>query len=199
MNLLFLDLETTGLDPEKHEVIELAGMLVVNNIVKEEFSLFFKPTNFDIIEQDALRTTGYTVEKLMALNDNPVVSLMGIDALLKKYGGNEIWTLAGQKTTFDRSFFNKFWARYQPANVRLFRNVFSFMNVDLINIATTFHLSGVYTFENFKLDTILKTLGMEFDGNHHSAIDDVKNTYKAYAFFMEKLKQIPVTTHHTQF
>ncbi|MEK7477748.1 MAG: 3'-5' exonuclease, partial [Patescibacteria group bacterium] len=67
-NLAFIDLETTGLDPVKHEIIEI-GCILARQVgregqgpaieVIEEFDLRVKPEHLETSDPESLRINGY--------------------------------------------------------------------------------------------------------------------------------------------
>ena len=64
MKLLWLDTETTGLNKEKCDIIQLAGIVIINGEEKERFNFHCQPMNYETIEQEAMDKTGMTIEKL---------------------------------------------------------------------------------------------------------------------------------------
>ena len=67
MNLLFIDVETTGLSPRKHEIIELAACIEIDQVVQCGFVLYFRPEKWDTISKEALAVNGWTAEQLKEL------------------------------------------------------------------------------------------------------------------------------------
>lgn len=67
-NLAFIDVETTGTNPDRHEIIELA-LVVVKQIEREgqgpkieivgEYEWKIKPERIEEAEEEALRINGY--------------------------------------------------------------------------------------------------------------------------------------------
>ena len=54
MKLLFLDTETTGLEPGKHGVVQIAGIIEIDGVVKEEFDFLCRPFDGQLYEARAL-------------------------------------------------------------------------------------------------------------------------------------------------
>ena len=77
--LAFLDVETTGLDPQKHEVIQI-GIVLAKQIAREgnlgpiiekieEIEIKIKPERIEDAEEEALRINGYTEAEWMFAPD----------------------------------------------------------------------------------------------------------------------------------
>ena len=49
--LLYFDTETTGLDPVRNGIIQIAGIIVIDGEVKEEFNIKMQPHENDEITQ----------------------------------------------------------------------------------------------------------------------------------------------------
>ena len=55
-NLAFIDIETTGLNPEVQEIIEIGGVITTPDlVVVNEFEIKVKPENLAVAEPEALR------------------------------------------------------------------------------------------------------------------------------------------------
>ncbi len=67
MKHLFLDLETTGLDPHKNGVIHLAGTVenrVRRDVIVEKFDITCNVYPDDVIEDEALERNGRTRKEI---------------------------------------------------------------------------------------------------------------------------------------
>lgn len=62
VTIAFIDIETTGLDPEEHEIIELAAVLVELPTWREAgtFDCRVRPEHLENASSEALRVNGYT-------------------------------------------------------------------------------------------------------------------------------------------
>lgn len=95
----FVDVETTGLDPEVHEIIELAYIITDRNLnVLSKYSTKILPENIEAASPRALEINGYSPD----LWDAEAVPLC---AALNILDLNLPWTyLAGHNVGFDRKF-----------------------------------------------------------------------------------------------
>ena len=64
MKLFFADTETTGLDPIKNEMFQLAFLIELEGKVAEEVNITFRPERWDTVSPEALEITGKTKEEL---------------------------------------------------------------------------------------------------------------------------------------
>lgn len=187
MNLFFFDVETTGLDKSFHEVIQIGAVLVVNNEIKEELFFNCKPRHLDHVDMKALEINKIKFEDLSTFED-PKDVLRKIDAALKRHAPvNQTWTIVGQNPIFDYNFFEVWWKANQTNNAKLFRNTFNAGVYDLITLAAAFKMAGIFDFPNFKLGTIIGALGIEFKGDAHNALTDIRATYEAFAYFVNMI------------
>jgi DNA polymerase III epsilon subunit-like protein len=100
--LAWVDLETTGLDPQQHEIIEV-GIVVydhLNDQVLKEFDAKVKPTRLETASEEALAINGYAA--------NPKAYKKGLRSTLIKLNNlMDGCILAGHNVPFDIAFLNK--------------------------------------------------------------------------------------------
>lgn len=146
MKILYFDTETTGTDPAKHEITQFAAIIEIDGVVKEELNFRCQPTRWDVIEPEALRTTGVTIEQLKTY-DLPGVMHGKIVAVLNKYIPKytkmpDKFYPAGHNVQFDLQFFDTFirqhgnpemakwgslnWQNYRALDTRVLANYLIF-------------------------------------------------------------------------
>jgi len=99
------DLETTGLDPEEDEILEVGMVRVEQGNITERYSQLFLPSV--PIPHFITQLTGITPEDCI---DQPSIEEKFQDIV--KFLGNE-WIIA-HNAIFDLSFLQKAWARFYP-------------------------------------------------------------------------------------
>ena len=68
MKKLWIDLETTGLNPSKHSVVQIAGIVEIDGVHKESFCFKTRPLKGSAVSHRALEVIGSTVEDLKLCN-----------------------------------------------------------------------------------------------------------------------------------
>ena len=82
--LLFIDVETTGLDPDIHGVIQIAGIIQIDGEVKEEFDLQCNVHEGVEFDPQALLAAGTTLDDIFSY-ESPKTVHTKLCKILKKY------------------------------------------------------------------------------------------------------------------
>ena len=80
--VLYFDTETTGLDSVKNDIIQLAGFIEIDGIIKEKFNYNMQPFSYENITSKSIQVHGIDIEKMKtfrhtALVHNEFVLLLG--------------------------------------------------------------------------------------------------------------------------
>ena len=180
MKLLWLDTETTGLNKEKCDIIQVAGIIVINGEVEERFDFHCQPVNWENIEPVALEKTNMTTDKLKEFPLPQVVykNLISVlDKYIDKYNQFDKFYLAGHNVQFDMEFLRMF---FNKMGDKFFGSYFYYKTVDLMALCTILHTAGLIHLTSWKLDEIAKYLGVPTDENLHDASVDVDITRKCF-------------------
>lgn len=172
--LAFIDVETTGTDPLKHEIIEIAGILArqipqpdrgPKLEVIEEFEYKIKPEKLEVAEPQALRINGYNdAEWLFAPSLKEVMS-----ALSPKLKDT---VMVGQNVIFDWSFVNESFKRVDLPNPMHYHRI----DTMPIFFAKTYHDPRV---EWYNLAAICEYFGIKNE-KAHTALADIRVTFEIY-------------------
>ena len=157
------DVETTGLDPLKEEIIEIGACKVVDGRIDEIFATFVKPSKH--IPKEITDLTG--IDDGMVENA-PTINYVMPDFFKFCDGA----TIVAQKTVFDMSFIHNI-------SKKLSYN-FNHQTMDTMLMARE-KLPGL---KNYKLGTIVEKLNISLE-NAHRAIDDATATAKAFIKMMK--------------
>jgi DNA polymerase-3 subunit epsilon len=177
---LYCDTETTGTDPAKHGLIQIAGIIVVDGKEVESFNLKLKPHKNDTIEVEALKVNGITADQLEA--PDRLAASVGLahfqrimSKYVDKYNRKDKMVFCGYNARFDMDFIR---ALHEKEGDEYFGSWFWFPPVDVMNTAMLRFMHERDTFANFKLATVAERLGVKPEGNLHDALVDVRLTRK---------------------
>ncbi|MEK7587031.1 MAG: 3'-5' exonuclease [Patescibacteria group bacterium] len=173
-NLAFIDLETTGLDPMVHEIIEIGG-IVARQIsragrgakleIVEEFEFKIKPEHLELAEPEALRINGYNEMEWLFAPDLKKV-LETVSGKLKDS------VMVAQNVTFDWSFLN------QAFKKTGLKNPMHYHKLDLISLAFA-KLYDNERLERFSLQALSEHFGIKNE-KAHTALADIRVTVEIY-------------------
>ncbi|QGQ97012.1 3'-5' exonuclease [Paenibacillus psychroresistens] len=155
MDLTIWDFETSGLDPLKEQVIEMAALKIHKGIITGSFNCFVKHDKQ--LSQKITELTGIVDDDLKDGFDEDIAFKM-----LKQFMGNNI--IGAHNATFDLAFLHH-------SRMRLFNQSFSNSFIDTLTIARDrvpfpHKLTDLTTRHNIEMDTA------------HRALADVYGCYK---------------------
>lgn len=180
MKLLWLDTETTGLNKEKCDIIQVAGIIIIDGEEKERFNFHCQPVNWENIEPVALEKTNMTIEKLKEFPLPQVVykNIINIlDKYVDRYNKDDKFFLAGHNIQFDMEFLRLF---FNKMGDKFFGSYFYYKTVDLMALCTILHTAGLIDLSSWKLDDIAKYLHVPVNEDLHDASVDVDITRKCF-------------------
>ncbi len=165
MPYVSLDLETTGLDPEVDEIIEVAAIRFDTDGVIETFQSFVNPDRH--LEYQISRLTGIDAGQLASA---PHFSTIAAD--VERFVGLD--PIVGQNPMFDVTFLGR-------KGVSLFGPTYD-----------TFELAGILLagLREHSLGAIADHLGIEFT-NRHRAIADAEAAMRVFTALRRKLAESP--------
>ncbi|MCF7920259.1 MAG: DEAD/DEAH box helicase [Candidatus Cloacimonetes bacterium] len=155
LDFVVLDIETTGLEQQTDEIIEIAAIRFEKGEIKEKYNTFIKPTR--PVPAFIKKLTNIT-DEMLAKGKNELAALKE----LKNFCQNHI--LLCHNTRFDIEFIN---TRLHLQNEMPLHNI----------MYDTLPLSQIFltTTENHKLETMVSYFGLELEGAHR-AINDAEAT-----------------------
>jgi len=171
---LYFDCETTGLSAIKNGIIQIAGIIEINNEEVRSFNMKIKPFASDIIKQEALDISGITLEDIKEFEDpktayNNIVTIF--DRYVDKYDRNDKFLVCGYNVRFDIDFLKEFFVK--NGNDYLF-SYFGQIRDPLPVIQYLSSMGKINTINN-KLSTMCEYFGIDIK-NAHDAMADIKAT-----------------------
>ncbi|MBO4310555.1 MAG: PolC-type DNA polymerase III [Lachnospiraceae bacterium] len=164
-SFVVFDIETTGLSPYKHKIIEIGAVKIVNGARKDSFSTFVNPHS----------PIPFEVEQLTGIHENMVCDAPDITEVLPKFlEFCEGCSLVAHNAKFDVTFIHE--------NCKRLNLPFDFTCVDTLVIARAMMKDS----SKFTLDAIAHKLKIKLE-NHHRAVDDADCTAKIFQSFVSML------------
>ena len=186
MKLLFLDTETTGLNPEKHGLIQVAGIIEIDGVEKERFDLHCQIFDEQVVDPKALKVNGHTLEQIKKYPE-PTKTHAEFKAILEKYvdkyDKSDKFYIVGQNIPFDYGLLDKW---FKNCGDDYLYSYINYDKVDLVALTAAFKVAGIHDFENVKLETVAKKFGIEFKA--HDAAADIDVTRQVFYRYVDEIK-----------
>ena len=168
INYLFLDLETTGLNCETHDVVQLASIPIIDGVPQEQvFNQYCQPINWQAIELEALAVNHLTIAQLKTFQ-KPESLVNNFITFLKPF--NIKFTIAGYNIDFDRRFLSALFKKVGRENE--FAELFTSDTRDVYRYAKK--IKSQLPTPNLKLSTLATYFGIPIDA--HDALSDISAT-----------------------
>ncbi len=171
-NYVVLDIETTGLDVDRSEIIEIGAVKIVNSEIVDEFHTLIKPKK--PLPEMTKKITGITDEML---HDKPYIE----DVLPEFYEYVRNSIIVAHNANFDYRFIRSWFKKI--------------LNVDFKNpYIDTLSLSrALLTMSSYSLDKVASKLKLG-SFTHHRALEDAKITSMIFLKFLKRLKSLGIRT-----
>lgn len=186
MKLLFIDCETTGLDPDKHALIQVAAIIEIDGQVKEELNVKMKPYKGQLVSGQALETTGIKLADLEGFPapEEGYKQILGLfDRYIDKFNKLDKFHMVGQNPRFDHEFLNEFF--YRNGNEYLYSYI-KYHLIDLVALSAAMIMAGKMPLKDMKLETVATHLGIEHDA--HDALSDIRVTREIFYRYINFIK-----------
>lgn len=186
--LLYVDVETTGTDPVKHDIIQLAAIAVVDGVT-HTFNEYCKPINFATIDKEALAVNGISEERLPTFQDASVM----VERFVRfvKATGVGRFVIAGYNVNFDKSFLASTF--HKIGHDDTYRSIFTPDIHDVMKRAKA--VKDQLGIKSFKLSNVAAAVGVPLT-NAHDALADIKATMEVDEYLAKMLDDAGITTTH---
>ena len=179
---IFYDVETTGENPRKHSIHQIAGLVEVDDMVQERFNIYSRPHPNAILEPAALSVSGVTEEQILSypsMIDAKNNFCRILAKYINKYDKNQKAYLVGfNNRGFDDRFL-RMW--FTLCDDQFFGSWFWSDSRDTLVLASEYLESRRTSMPNFQLHTVAETLGIPVEKSKlHDARYDVELTRQIY-------------------
>lgn len=169
--LVFVDLETSGLDPFQHGILELGAIFLDGPDAEPAYMRADVRPDGCVFDERALAVNGFTPERIAAAEPQDR-AICAFDARVQKGA-----LLAGWNIPFDMAFLKE---AYRASGL-VWR--FDYHTLDIWSLYYVLKGQGPGT-GHLQLKALCKRLGLykETDGAAHSALQDIDWTWRLYQY-----------------
>lgn len=187
--VLWLDVETTGLDCRKHGLREVGFIIEIDGAEVDKGVFKINPftyTTRDVeIDDYALEISKVSIEDLESY-DSSSYCFKELMKKLVKYVNvndkNDCFVIAGYNVAFDIGFIKE-WFK-EMGLLDSYKDLFHYKSLDVFSIVFALRLLGLNSAENDKLETICNYFDIGIEA--HNALSDIEATKKLYELICEK-------------
>jgi DNA polymerase-3 subunit epsilon len=179
--ILWLDVETTGMDPVVNDIIQLACLVEIDGEVEETLEIRCRPEEGGVIDQSTLELRGLTVDEIMAYPPlfeglNTFRKMLG--KYVDKYNKQDKFIVAGYFVRFDTDFLR---ASFNKVGDKYYGSWFYSLSLDVASFVAQGVCYGKISslLPNFKLSTVCQSF--DIDITAHDALSDIEATMTLYS------------------
>ena len=177
----YLDVETTGLWPNMHGLIQIGGIIEIDDTEVERFNFHCKPFNDKVIDSKALTVNGITEDQLAEFPDptkvfSKVINIFG--KYVSPYDPLDKFAFIAYNAKFDESFIRQW---FKDNKSKFFGSWFWYPIIDTAQTVFEQDRAGRAALLNFKLKTVAAYYGLTIDNSRlHDAMYDIELTRDLY-------------------
>ena len=178
----FYDLETTGVDHRRNGIHQLAGCIEIDGEIVENFNFKVAPNPKAIIEEEALKVGGVTLEQIQAYEAMDKV-FRKFKVLLSKYcdpydKSDKMYLVGFNNAHFDDNFLRAWFTQNGDS---YFGSWFHAGSLDVMVLASQYLIERRHNMPNFKLMSVAREVGISIDESKlHDANYDILITRSVY-------------------
>jgi|WetSurMetagenome_2_1015567.scaffolds.fasta_scaffold223358_3 DNA polymerase III subunit epsilon len=178
----YIDTETTGLDPKKHGIIQIACLIVDDHKIIDEINLMIDPFSYKedcLCGDKALEINGRTLDEIEHFPNSDEQLQIFLDFLAKHTVEDKL-QIAGYNVDFDIKFIKEW---FSSCEIK-FNDFFNHKTLDVLSLVRHCEYFNIFQTEDHKLATMLEHFDFQYDtGFHfdsfapHDALSDITATF----------------------
>ena len=191
MKLCYIDVETGGLDCDSNPLLQLSGIIEVDDKEVDKFDWYIQPFIYDKLDPIAMQMLGLdpAVDDRF-LNPKDVIYKFTslLDDYVDKYDKKDKFFFVGYNShSFDMPFVRKF---FEKNKHKFFGSYFFYPSIDVMLLYGLLFMDRRTKMENFKLITVAKEAGLEIDEEKfHDGMYDIFITKQLYKKAQERISK----------
>lgn len=169
-SFVLLDIETTGFDEKKHQILEI-GMLIIKGMkVTSDINIAIKHKEYTITTSamNANKINIIEHEKNALILEDAGITL--INFLKEHKETEEAYIPIGQNVDFDLRFLEAMFLKL--GKIKEYREYVSYRKLDIMQLALIKNMEDKISLEKQDLDYLLTSLNIEIPKDRHRALID---------------------------
>ena len=190
MKILWIDTETSGLNPVKNDILSIALIVEINGEVKDKLYLKIQPINPQNVSDEALSINGFTRKELSTFlppNEalNKIIKFLEkyIDKFKKNKKMEDKFVLAGYNVLFDALMLTEF---CNKLNYKYLGSLVDYHKLDIASIVLFLKMHDKINIDGYKLINVAESLKASI--NAHDAQSDIEATREIAYKLLDKIK-----------
>ena len=178
--ILWLDCETTGVDPVKNDIWQFAYLIEYDGEIVDGENMYIRPFDMATITEKAMIIGGTSIDKLGEIELSTQQAVANIKArwskYIDKYDRNDKFVMAGYWVHFDNNFLRQ---TFKKGGDKYGIGSWCFSPcIDVASFVAVAVAKHGFRFPNYKLETVCDRLGIAIDA--HDALSDIQATRTLY-------------------
>jgi len=188
MNKVFyVDVETTGLDPSFHDILQLAFIIEIDGQIKAKHKFEIQPFNYERIDSKALTINKLTLAKIKKFEIPQKAYkrlIKTLDVFVDKYNKKDKFHPAGYNVRFDIDCLKEFFLKNGD---KYYGSYFDYHLLDPITMLGLLEYKGLIKLESYKLKDVCNYFGIKIKA--HDAMEDIEATRELIQKMLSYLKE----------
>lgn len=181
MKILFLDVETGGMDEIKQSLLSIGLTVWEDSKILDELEIFISKEKYDYVAA-ALNINKINLDELRAKGTSEEDSLVLLNEFCNKHFGSNKIIIGGHNVAFDIGFIKALYRR----NNQEFYDRFSYRLVDTGTLLRFLFMQGVFDEDISSSDKAFAHFDIKFEeGERHSALGDARATALLFTKLLE--------------
>lgn len=189
MKIFWFDVETSGLDSIKNDILTLSGFVEIDGVIQKGINLKIQPFDYDNISPEALEVNGLKIEDIKKFDEPKVAHAKLVKFLseyVNRYNKNDKLIPAGYNVGFDTDFLFQYFKKCNDPYCGAF---IDYHKLDVASLVLFFKINKQFDFHGYKLSTIANELKIPL--NAHDAREDIIATRNIYYALRKKIMFLP--------
>lgn len=175
--MLYFDCETSGVDPKRHAILQIAWIIKAGNEIIAKKCFDVKPEDSHDLNLKALEVNGFTFERMKAGIDGSLMTRLLAEDIRLAMGGGDALIPCGHNVRFDLEFLSAYLQKGTEKYTIHYGNSSALqMNRPVCTMALCHYLNyrHILHLNDYKLATVCGYFGIPIDA--HDALSDIEAT-----------------------